>query len=153
MSEALQHYGVRGMKWGVRRFQREDGSLTSAGRKRYADDDGAVERRKSVAKKAAIGTAAVVGVVLMAYLVKKHGAKKVSELAEKAETGKSIADNLAKSTPVMSTPIRQIQVPRAPISRVEIPRANISPPPAYDFEALMKQNDELLKKMYADLLS
>ena len=34
-SEAyLEHHGILGMKWGVRRFQREDGSLTSAGRKR-----------------------------------------------------------------------------------------------------------------------
>ena len=31
----LYHHGIKGMKWGVRRFQKEDGSLTSAGRKRY----------------------------------------------------------------------------------------------------------------------
>lgn len=34
-SEAyLEHHGIKGMHWGVRRFQREDGSLTSAGKKR-----------------------------------------------------------------------------------------------------------------------
>jgi len=31
----LQHHGVLGMKWGVRRYQNEDGSLTPAGEKRY----------------------------------------------------------------------------------------------------------------------
>lgn len=34
----LAHHGIKGMKWGVRRFQKEDGSLTPAGKKRYSDD-------------------------------------------------------------------------------------------------------------------
>lgn len=34
----LQHAGVKGMRWGVRRYQNKDGSLTPAGKKRYDRD-------------------------------------------------------------------------------------------------------------------
>ena len=34
MEYELYHYGVRGMKWGVRRYQNSDGTLTAAGKKK-----------------------------------------------------------------------------------------------------------------------
>jgi len=54
--ETLSHYGIKDQKWGVRRFQNEDGSLTPEGRERYglkgglssmSDDD----LRKAISKK------------------------------------------------------------------------------------------------------
>lgn len=35
MEYVLYHAGIKGMKWGVRRYQNKDGSLTPAGKKRY----------------------------------------------------------------------------------------------------------------------
>ena len=35
---ALYHYGISGQKWGIRRFQNPDGTLTEAGKKRYLSD-------------------------------------------------------------------------------------------------------------------
>lgn len=45
----LKHFGIKGMKWGVRRFQNKDGTLTAAGKKRKAqgDDSPGSEVKKS----------------------------------------------------------------------------------------------------------
>lgn len=41
----LYHSGIKGMKWGVRRYQYEDGSLTPLGRKRYLNPDGTLNKK------------------------------------------------------------------------------------------------------------
>lgn len=40
----LYHHGVKGMKWGVRRYQNKDGTLTAAGKKRNAKLDKKIDR-------------------------------------------------------------------------------------------------------------
>lgn len=44
----LQHHGIKGQKWGVRRYRNRDGSLTPAGRKRYSDSAPTHEHHKRV---------------------------------------------------------------------------------------------------------
>lgn len=45
--EYLAHHGIKGQRWGFRRFQNEDGTLTEAGRKRYLKSDGSVSDKFS----------------------------------------------------------------------------------------------------------
>lgn len=45
----LTHHGILGMRWGVRRYQNKDGSLTNAGRKRVKDRSDWSEEAKKAA--------------------------------------------------------------------------------------------------------
>ena len=67
MTNELYHYGVKGMKWGVRRYQNKDGTLTSAGKERnqarnniirnrpYTDDVNDIVNTLSVKEKRLLG--------------------------------------------------------------------------------------------------
>ena len=95
----LYHHGIKGQKWGVRRFENYDGTLTQAGKDRYGYKN--TERRRSNNKnsikdfyrkhKTAINaTAAIAATALVAY-----GAYKVANIdGGLADMGRKIISNI-----------------------------------------------------------
>ena len=79
----LKHHGIKGMKWGVRRYQNKDGTLTAAGKKRYSklnirDVDAQLQKNYGTAELAAGGVAAAYGSTLLAIPALAVGALPVA---------------------------------------------------------------------------
>lgn len=68
--DEIKHHGIKGQKWGVRKYQNEDGSLTDAGKKRYGTKEN-FEKQYPIDKKASDISAIDAG---------KKGAKNAREI-------------------------------------------------------------------------
>ena len=85
--EYLEHHGILGMKWGIRRYQNKDGSLTSAGKARYDDD-----KINSVRKSITTGPSRVIakGITAGPSRAIKKGSRVVSNAKENFEVNKRL---------------------------------------------------------------
>ena len=92
-SDYLAHHGIKGQKWGVRRYQNEDGTLTPEGIKRYREIDAHKTLSDSLAEQAGntkswfskgeLARRSSEEAVKVKKLIEKSGFKKYSDL-EKA---------------------------------------------------------------------
>ena len=107
----LCHYGIKGQKWGVRRFQRKDGSLTPKGRKRYADDAGGEAPAKrsgmsaSTKKKLMVGAGIALATAATIYAIENPKVVKMplsaaKKLATESNAAKAVSNVLKNSRTV-----------------------------------------------------
>lgn len=89
----LMHFGVKGMKWGVRKYQNEDGTLTSEGEKRYGTIENLKKQRR--AKKILATTLAVAVAGTATYMVGKHYWEHNAYRADEIVKSGSIIQNIA----------------------------------------------------------
>ena len=87
-SDSLAHYGVKGQKWGVRRYQNPDGTLTAEGRKRYGEDFG-TGNANSIARRIATGDHFLGS--------QRHRDKREDRLANKIEKNRSRGKSTEKA--------------------------------------------------------
>lgn len=83
-SNELYHHGIKGMKWGIRRYQNPDGTLTAEGKQRYGTVENFHKHQKI--KKALKTGVIVAGAVLAAY-----GGYRISQMLKDSNT-KEISD-------------------------------------------------------------
>ena len=87
----IYHHGIKGQKWGIRRFQNPDGSLTPEGRRRYGTVENFNRQYKGMtggnassgsSGKSKLKTALKVGAVVAGTALATYGAYKLSKMGD-----------------------------------------------------------------------
>ena len=133
MNNDLAHHGIKGMHWGVRRFQNEDGTLTAAGKQRAREAAG--NQAKSM------DDADLRAKVTRMNLEKQYG-KLSAEQVPPSQTEK--AKKLVDQTNELVRQTKKL----VPDTKPRLDLSNMS-----DKELRDKINRELLERQYSDLFS
>lgn len=101
-TEELEHHGIKGQKWGVRRFQNVDGTRTALGKRREqrdSDGDKKVSIDKKTVAKVALGVGAAVAIAHPATraVLTKYGKTAISKLSD-PNTAYKIGSKLGEGT-------------------------------------------------------
>ena len=93
MSDYISHFGTKGMKWGIRRYQNRDGSLTPEGRKRYGRSEDS-EKVRELRKKpvSAMSNQELETVIRRMNLERQYRDLKSSEINSGKKKAKEVLD-------------------------------------------------------------
>lgn len=95
--EYIAHHGIKGMRWGVRNYQNEDGSLTPLGRARYGISGGIFDSTSTLASRAKRGLKSVATSARVAGVVAKgHASRALESGLKKASTSARVNEIIAK---------------------------------------------------------
>ena len=136
----LYHHGILGQKWGIRRYQNEDGTWTAAGKQRYGDDDsdsgksskklsGVSSNDKdsnSKSKSERVKTIAKIGAIAAGTALAAYGTYKISQNYKTQKADWEARMNAIFSSlnddedDLLFTPINRTNVNRTNVNKTEV---------------------------------